>query len=138
MPRIKKATDASGNVFYPASISNAIWDTDSNQRLSATLSDIRDALWYNDVYVGAASTSPGIATSSYYHETVMRGRPITITNADDEYLWVILPARYTPVVIISGLDIPMEMDSTTTISSKSYKIWKSSNIYSGTFNVYLF
>ena len=37
MPRIKKATDANGNVFYPISISKAIWDTDSNQRLSTTI-----------------------------------------------------------------------------------------------------
>ena len=40
MPRIKKATDASGNVFYPASISKAIYDIDRNQRLSATLGDL--------------------------------------------------------------------------------------------------
>lgn len=40
MPRIKKATDAQGTVFYPVSISKAIWDTDNNQRLSATLGNI--------------------------------------------------------------------------------------------------
>lgn len=37
MPRIKKATDAGGTVFYPINISKAVWDTDRNQRLSITL-----------------------------------------------------------------------------------------------------
>ena len=41
MPRIKKATDANGVVFYPVTISNGVWDTDNNQRLSATLE------WFN-------------------------------------------------------------------------------------------
>lgn len=39
MPRIKKSTDANGTVFYPISISKAVYDTDRNKRLSATLDD---------------------------------------------------------------------------------------------------
>lgn len=42
MPRIKKATDANGTVFYPVTISEAVWDTDNNKRLSATITDKAD------------------------------------------------------------------------------------------------
>jgi hypothetical protein len=38
MPRLKKATDANGNIFYPVTITKGIWDTENNQRLSVTLS----------------------------------------------------------------------------------------------------
>ena len=41
MPRIKKATDANGTVFYPITISKGVYDTDNNQRLSTTLG------WFN-------------------------------------------------------------------------------------------
>lgn len=44
MPRIKKATDASGNVFYPATISKAVWDIDNNQRLSVTIAGKQDLI----------------------------------------------------------------------------------------------
>ena len=62
---------------------------------------------------------------------------ISITNTDVDYLWVVLPASYSPMVMMSGLEVPMSLDSTTTISEESYKIWKSSNTYSGSFKIYL-
>ena len=37
MPRIKKATDANGNVFYPITIVKGVYDTERNQSLSQTL-----------------------------------------------------------------------------------------------------
>ena len=40
MPRLKKATDANGNVFYPITISKGVWDTDRSQRLSSTLASM--------------------------------------------------------------------------------------------------
>ena len=42
MPRLKKAIDGNGTLFYPITISKGVWDIDRNQRLSATLAEKAD------------------------------------------------------------------------------------------------
>lgn len=61
MARIKKATDASGNVFYPVSISKAVWDTDRTQRVSGTLTDL-----YNTIESIAVNSVTGELTVTIY------------------------------------------------------------------------
>lgn len=138
MPRIKKATDANGSVFYPITISKGVWDTDNNQRLSVTIQQLYNILQYSDVYIGAAAAYSSIISSSYHYDSIVRGRPINISNASNEYIWIVLPADYSPVVLLSGTEMKISLEGTTTISSKSYKIWKSTDIFTGTFNLYLF
>ena len=138
MPRIKKATDANGSVFYPINISKAVFDTDRNQRLNVTLDDIYDALQYEDIYIGAGATSAAVAVAANHHDTLLRGRPSAVT-ASSGYLWVVLPASYDkPLTLMGGIEVPMSQDGTTTISGNSYKVWKSTNTYTGTFNIFLF
>lgn len=139
MPRIKAVTDARGNKFYPSSITHAVYDTERNQKLTATLTDLYNALYYQDVYIGTAIASATVVSSTYHHDSIMRGRPTTITGASNNYLWVILPSSSNdPVVQIGGTDVPMTLDGTTDINSTTYNVWKSTNLYVGTFNVYLF
>lgn len=124
--------------FYPITITSAVVDADRGQRMNATLADIYSTLFYEDVYIGAAAASSTIRTSGYHHDSITRGRPIAISNASSgSYIWVILPASYSPAVMMGGIEVPMALDSTITISGKSYKIWKSSNTYAGSFNLYL-
>lgn len=100
--------------------------------------EAQDAISYTDVYLGAAAASSTIIDDDYYYDVITRCRPITISNAAaGSYVWLVLPAIYSPVLAVGGVEMPMVLDSTTTIDGKSYKIWKSSNTYSGTFNVYL-
>ena len=105
-------------------------DTDLIQQLY-------NILQYSDVYVGAAAAYSSIISNSYHYDSIVRGRPINISNASNDYIWVVLPADYSPVVLLSGIEMKISLEGTTTISSKSYKIWKSTNIYTGTFNLYL-
>ena len=62
MPRIKKATDANGVVFYPITISKGVWDTDNNQRLSATLGWLNTGSSVFATCTSAASTVAKRAT----------------------------------------------------------------------------
>lgn len=91
---------------------------------------------YKDVYIGAAAASSTVIDDDYYRESVTKDRPIAISNASG-YIWIILPSTYSPVAMMSGMEIPMTQDGTTTIEEETYKIWKSANTYSGTFNIYL-
>lgn len=91
---------------------------------------------YTDVYIGVAAASSTVIDNAYHHDNISAGRPITFTNASG-YLWIVMPATYSPVAMMNGIEVPMALDSTTTISSKSYKVWESTNQYSGTFNIYL-
>ena len=137
MPRLKAVTDANGVKFYPTTITHGVFDTERNQKLTATLDAIYRTLQYSDVYIGAAAAYSSIISSSYHYDSIVRGRPINISNASSDYIWVVLPADYSPVVLLSGIEMKISLEGTTTISSKSYKIWKSTNIYTGTFNLYL-
>jgi hypothetical protein len=99
--------------------------------------EAHDAIWYFDIYVGAAANSAAIIDETYHHNYITRGRPILISNAENDYLWVIAPASYAPCVMMSGMEVEMSLDSSTTIDDKSYKVWKSDCTYSGTFKVCL-
>ena len=98
--------------------------------------ETRENVQYEDVYIGVAAQSSTIIDPTYHHDMIYRGRPISIGNSSG-YLWVIMPSSYTPSVLMSGFEVPMSQNSTTTVGNVTYKIWKSSNSYSGGFNIYL-
>lgn len=91
---------------------------------------------YSDVYIGVAAQSSAVQVDGNHHDTITRGRPLAFSNASG-YIWLILPSTYSPVVMMNGMEVPMTQDGTTTVGSVTYKILKSSNAYSGTFNIYL-
>ena len=92
---------------------------------------------YKNVYIGVAELSSAVIDDAHHHNTIVRGRPIAISNADG-YIWVVLPASYSPVVAMSLNEVPMTLDNTTTIDGKEFKIWKSNESVSDSFNLYLF
>lgn len=97
----------------------------------------KNEISYIDVYIGAGKSSAAIIVAANHHDVIKKCEQISITNTDVDYLWVVLPASYSPMVMMGGLEVPMSLDSTTTISEESYKIWKSVNTYSGSFKIYL-
>lgn len=78
MPRIKKATDASGNVFYPATISKAVWDIDRNQRLNATLDALTSADTLNQK--NALNQAVMLMMANF------AGLPVKLNNAEYKYV----------------------------------------------------
>ena len=81
MPRLKKATDANGNVFYPITIAKGVYDTDNNQRLSATLSDLHNG--NHDALNQAAM----LMLANFV------GFPIILNNAEYKYVLTDLESR---------------------------------------------
>ena len=101
-------------------------------------SESQEALFYRDIYIGAAAQSTTIKTSTYHHDVVAKGSLISIT-ANSHKIWLIFPeAADVPNVFMSGMEVPMVLHGTTTIDEETYKVYKSESPYTGTFNVQLF
>lgn len=92
---------------------------------------------YEDVYIGAAASLSAIITNANHYELLSKGNLVSISNASNAYLWIVLPTTYTPTMLMSGLEVPMTLDSTATIGTTTYNVYKSNNLYSGTFKVCL-
>lgn len=143
MPKLKFATQWNSTTqqdekFYPISITPGIIDTARNQRLNVTIATIYSALFYQDIYIGAATQSTTIKTSTYHHDLLTKGDLVSVT-ASSQKIWMILPNDApVPHVFMSGLEVPMELHGTTTIDEATYKVYKSVSPYTGTFNVQLF
>lgn len=100
--------------------------------------EAQDALFYKDIYIGAAAQSTTIKTSTYHHDTLIKGSIVSIT-ANSHKIWMIFPETSDlPNVFMSGMEVTMVLHGTTTIDEKSYKVYKSVSPYTGSFNVQLF
>lgn len=99
--------------------------------------EAQESLFYYDIYIGAATQSTTIKTSTYHHDAVLRGKPISIT-ASSQKIWLIFPDESeVPTVQMNGIEVPKELHGTTTINEATYKVYKSLSYYTGTFNVCL-
>ena len=98
--------------------------------------EARDSIQYKDVYIGTGDTASEVMVNANHYSQIQKYTPIGI-SASAEYLWIIMPSVYTPTALMSGNEVPIELDSTVTVESVTYKVWKSSSTYTGTFNVYL-
>lgn len=97
----------------------------------------QEALFYKDIYIGAATQSPTIKTDTYHYDVVARGKLLPIT-ASSHKIWLIFPESIeVPTVLMNGMEVPMELHGTTTIDEDTYKVYKSLSPYVGTFNVSL-
>ena len=124
--------------FYPITITSAVVDADRGQRLNATLADIYSALFYEDIYVGAATQSTTIKTSTYHHDKLVKGDLVSVT-ANSQKIWLIIPNdSKVPNIFMSGVEVSMVLHGTTTIDEATYKVYKSSSPFTGTFNIQLF
>ena len=100
--------------------------------------EAQEAVFYEDIYIGAAAQSTTIKTSTYHYDILVKGSLISIT-ANNQKIWLIFPeATDVPNVFMSGMEVGMTLHGTTTIDEETYKVYKSSVPYNGTFNVQLF
>ena len=100
--------------------------------------EAQEAVFYKDIYVGAATQSTTIKTSTYHHEILAKGSLVSIT-ANSQKIWLIFPeAAEVPNVFMSGMEVAMVLHGTTTIDEETYKVYKSGSPFTGTFNIQLF
>lgn len=101
-------------------------------------SEAQDAIFYKDIYVGAATQSTTIKTSTYHHDILAKGSLVSVT-ASSQKIWLIFPeASEVPNVFMSGMEVSMVLHGTTTIDEATYKVYKSDSPFTGTFNIQLF
>ena len=101
-------------------------------------SQAQDAIYYKDIYVGTATQSTTIKTSTYHHDLLAKGSLVSVT-ANSQKIWLIFPDdSEVPNIFMSGMEVAMVLHGTTTIDEKTYKVYKSGSPYTGTFNVHLF
>ena len=99
--------------------------------------EAQESLFYYDIYIGAATQSTTIKTSTYHHDTILRGKPISIT-ANSQKIWLIFPENAeVPTILMNGMEVLKELHGTTTIDEATYKVYKSLSYYTGTFDVSL-
>ena len=100
--------------------------------------EAQDAVFYKDIYVGAATQSTTIKTSTYHHDSLAKGSLVSVT-ANNQKIWLIFPeASDVPNIFMSGMEVSMVLHGTTTIDEATYKVYKSSSPFTGTFNIQLF
>ena len=98
----------------------------------------QEALFYNDVYIGAATQSTTIKTATYHYDMIAKGSLISIT-ASSQKIWLIFQSTAdVPHVFMSGMEVAMVLHGTTTIDEVEYKVYKSDSPFTGTFNIQLF
>ena len=98
----------------------------------------QEALFYKDIYIGAATQSTTIKTATYHYDLIAKGSLVSIT-ANSQKIWLIFQSTAdTPNVFMSGMEVAMVLHGTTTINDVEYKVYKSESPFTGTFNIQLF
>ena len=98
----------------------------------------QEALFYRDIYIGAAAQSTTIKTATYHYDLIAKGSLVSIP-ASSQKIWLIFQSTAdTPNVFMSGMEVAMVLHGTTTIDDVEYKVYKSESPFTGTFNVQLF
>ena len=124
-----------GKIDSEKEVYNFLSGIPEKSKLTQMILSIRS---FGEVYIGVAEESSDVIVDSCFYDVVKIGKPVAIDDASG-YLWVIVPAAYTaPTITMSGMEVPVTMDGTTSISGQDYNIWKSKDQYSGSFNIFMF
>ena len=100
--------------------------------------EAREALsLYEDVYIGVGSTAESVMVAANHHDTMSKGDHVSMTASSNK-VWIILPNTFSPVLTMTGVEMPMTPKSDITEGGVTYKVFSSTNTYTGTFNVFLF
>ena len=94
-----------------------------------------EALYLRNGYLGVGSNYTDVIDPSCFREVVTRGTPIP-TVSTGGYVWAVYPAVYTPIVGMNLVQIPMRFIQDASIDGVEYKIWRSIETQTGSFNLY--
>lgn len=99
---------------------------------------ILNILTFKDVYIGKGVNYTSAMVAANHHDVVVKGDHFNLT-CNNSKIWIILKSgNSTPILAMSGTEIPLTAESDVTQEGVTYKVYSSSNTYTGTFNVRVF
>ena len=119
-----KAFSVSGNVVTYTCLDNT---TGTFQLPISTL---------ENVYIGSGASTSDVMVAGNLHASLRLGEAISVT-ASNAPLWVILPSSFYPTVMMEGIKVPMTSQQDVEVQGVTYKVLKSDNTFTGSFNVVL-
>ena len=112
--------------------SNDIFIKDSDARA------VTEKLTYEDVYIGKGINYTSAMVAANHHDAVVKGDHFSLT-CNSSKVWIILKnTNDTPILTMSGTEMPLTAESDVTSEGVTYKVYSSTNTYTGTFNVLVF
>ena len=111
--------------------------TSSLSLLSGRVTTIEDILVYENIYIGVGASKNDVMIDANHYNKLYKGNQVQFSYSNATYLWVIVPQSYTPNVLMSGISVPMAIDSTVTVGDVTFNAWKSASQLSGTYSIYL-
>ena len=99
---------------------------------------VLDIVTFEDVYIGKGINYSSVMVAANHHDTVVKGEHINMT-CNNSKVWIILKnTNSSPLLTMSGTEIPLTEESDITSEGVTYKVYSSTNTYNGTFNVLVF
>ena len=99
---------------------------------------ILDSMVFKDVYIGKGINYTSVMVAGNHHDIVVKGAHFSMT-CNNSKVWIILKStNSTPILAMSGLEIPLTAEADITQEDVTYKVYSSTNTYTGTFNVLIF
>lgn len=97
-----------------------------------------DGLKYTDVYIGKGINYSAVMVAGNHYDLVVKGDHFNMT-CNNSKVWIILKnTNTTPLLSMSGVEVPMTAGSDVTQEGVTYKVYSSDNTYTGTFNLLVF
>lgn len=127
---LAKNTKNDGKIDDPQEVYNFLRGFKEDDNLMQLISS------FTDVYIGCGDVYSDVMIEADHHDQVLKSDNIPVT-ADDNSLFVILPSQYTPVIMMSGFEVPVTQEENVTVDDVTYKVLKSDNIYTGNFSIML-
>ena len=111
--------------------SDDLYIKDSEAR--ATLS----SMTFEDVYIGKGVNYTSAMVAANHHDVVLRGDHVNMT-CNNSKVWIILKSTNTaPLLMMTGIEMPLTAESDVTQEGVTYKVYSSSNTYTGTFDIFV-
>ncbi len=96
------------------------------------------SLTFEDVYIGKGVNYTSAMVAANHHDVVLRGDHVNMT-CNNSKVWIILKSTNTaPLLMMAGVEMPLTAESDVTQEGVTYKVYSSSNTYTGTFDVFVF
>ena len=96
------------------------------------------SMTFEDVYIGKGVNYTSAMVAANHHDVVLRGDHVNMT-CNNSKVWIILKSTNTvPLLMMAGVEMPLTAESDVTQEGVTYKVYSSSNTYTGTFDVFVF
>ena len=95
------------------------------------------SMTFEDVYIGKGVNYTSAMVAANHHDVVLRGDHVNMT-CNNSKVWIILKSTNTaPLLMMTGIEMPLTAESDVTQEGVTYKVYSSSNTYTGTFDIFV-